>query len=43
MCKQVKKAELAWWVVGGLFALTAFVIVVREIPAMRREMKILSM
>jgi len=36
-------AEKAWIIVGGLFVLGVIVMTVRELPAMRREARILRM
>jgi hypothetical protein len=34
---------MAWWIVGGLAALGAAFVFVRELPSMRRELKLLRM
>ncbi len=36
-------AATAWWAVGGLLALGALVMIVREMPAMRRELHLIRM
>lgn len=40
---RAKNAVRAWWVVGGLAALGAAWMFVRELPSMRREMKLMRM
>jgi hypothetical protein len=41
--KTGRNAVLAWWIVGGLAALGATMMIVHEIPSMRRELKLLRM
>jgi hypothetical protein len=41
--KTGRNAVIAWWIVGGLAALGATVLFTREIPSMRRELKLLRM
>jgi len=41
--KTGRTAVLAWWIVGSLAALGATLLVVREVPSMRRELKLLRM
>jgi hypothetical protein len=36
-------ANIAWMIVGGLVVLTGLVLLVREIPAMVREVRIMRM
>lgn len=36
-------AEIAWMLVGGAFIATMFILIVREIPAMIREARIMRM
>jgi hypothetical protein len=41
--KTGRNAFMAWWIVGGLAALGATILFVRELPSMRRELKLLRM
>ena len=36
-------AAMAWYLLGGLVAMGVTMLVMRELPSMRREMRILSM
>jgi hypothetical protein len=36
-------AAKAWWTLGGLVALGAAYLIVREMPSMRRELRIIRM
>ena len=41
--KDCRAAVTAWYVVGGLMALGLTVLIVREMPSMRRELRLMRM
>jgi hypothetical protein len=41
--KTCRNAVVAWWIVGGMAALGAAMMFVRELPSMRREVKLMRM
>jgi len=42
-CKECSAAAKAWMAVGGLLTLGLVVLFVRELPSIRRELKIMRM
>jgi hypothetical protein len=40
---RAKNAVRAWWIVGSLAAMGAAMLIVRELPSMRREIKLMRM
>jgi hypothetical protein len=41
--KRCSRAERAWLILGGIVSLGALFMVAREIPSMRRELRIMRM
>lgn len=41
--RKGKAAVRAWWAFGGLLALGVTMMIVRELPSMRRELRLIRM